>query len=91
MDLIAKSIDGAKYKPGKEVFIALDVASSEFYKNKFYNLSGESLNLKSEPLIKYYENLLDNYPIIISIEDGLDEEDWAMENLTNALGMSTCW
>ncbi len=86
LDLILKSIDGAKYKPGKEVFIALDVASSEFYKNKLYNLSGESLNLKSESLIKYYENLLDNYPII-SIEDGLDEEDWeGWKNLTNALG-----
>ena len=86
LDLIIKSIDDSKYKPGKEVFIALDVASSEFYKNKLYNLNGESLNLKSESLIKYYENLLNNYPII-SIEDGLDEEDWeGWKNLTDALG-----
>ena len=56
MDLIIKSIDDSKYKPGKEVFIALDVASSEFFKNKLYNLNGESLNLKSE--IIEHENFL---------------------------------
>ena len=86
LDLILKAINKAGYKEGKDVYIGLDVASSEFYENKRYKLEGENLELTSESLIKYYENLINNYPII-SIEDALDEGDWeGWTNLTNAIG-----
>tara|TARA_X000000950_G_scaffold265817_1_gene340559 strand:- start:2268 stop:3545 length:1278 start_codon:yes stop_codon:yes gene_type:complete len=75
LDLIIQAIEDSNYKPGIDIFIGLDIAASEFYKNGTYKLSGESLNLKSKDLIKYYTNLINNYPII-SIEDGLDENDW---------------
>ncbi len=75
LDLIINAIEKAGYKPGKEIFIALDVAASEFFHGKTYKLSGESLEVNSKGLISYYENLIKNYPII-SIEDGLDENDW---------------
>ncbi len=75
LDLIIKSIENSGYKPGKDVFLALDVAASEFYQKSKYFLSGESLIFKAESLIKYYSDLINNYPII-SIEDGLDEDDW---------------
>ena len=75
LDFITNSIEISGYKPGKDVFIALDVASSEFFDGKKYKLSSESLELSSIELIKYYKNLIKNYPII-SIEDGLDENDW---------------
>ena len=86
LDLILKAINKAGYKEGKDVYIGLDVASSEFYENKRYKLKGENLELTSESLIKYYENLISNYPII-SIEDALDEGDWeGWANLTNTIG-----
>ncbi len=86
LDLILKAIDSSNYKAGKDVFIALDVAASEFYNDNKYNLSSESLQLNSQSLIKYYEDLTRNYPII-SIEDGLDENDWnGWKDLTSALG-----
>ena len=86
LDLILKAINKAGYKEGKDVYIGLDVASSEFYKNKRYKLEGENLELTSESLIKYYENLINNYPII-SIEDALDESDWeGWTNLTSSIG-----
>ncbi|PPR40583.1 MAG: Enolase [Alphaproteobacteria bacterium MarineAlpha8_Bin1] len=86
LDLILKSIDLSSYKIGNEIFIGLDVAASEFFSDNKYNLSSESLNLNSESLIKYYEDLVRNYPII-SIEDGLDENDWnGWKELTSALG-----
>jgi len=75
LDLIIQAIEDSNYKPGIDIFIGLDIAASEFYKNGTYKLSGESLDLKSKDLIKYYTNLINNYPII-SIEDGLDENDW---------------
>ena len=75
LDLIIQAIEDSNYKPGIDIFIGLDIAASEFYKNGTYKLSGESLNLKSKDLIKYYTDLINNYPII-SIEDGLDENDW---------------
>ena len=86
LDLILKSIDLSSYKAGKEVFIGLDVAASEFFSDNKYNLSSESLKLNSGSLIKYYEDLIRNYPII-SIEDALDENDWdGWKALTSALG-----
>ena len=77
LEYIIKSIKSAGYKPGKDVFIALDVASSEFYnkQEKLYNLKSENRKINSEELIEYYKYLTDQYPII-SIEDGLDESDW---------------
>ena len=86
LDVILKSIEKANYTPGQDIFIALDVASSEFYKKNIYNLQGENLKINSDELIKYYENLIRNYPIV-SIEDGLDESDWeGWGNLTKTIG-----
>ena len=86
LDLITKAIQQSQYKIGKDIFIGLDVASTEFYENKKYLLTGEGLELNSDQLIKYYENLLKTYPII-SIEDGLSENDWdGWENMTQHLG-----
>ena len=77
LEYIVKSIESAGYKPGKEIFIALDVASSEFYDNEkqLYNLKSEKRKINFEELINYYDYLEKHYPII-SIEDGLDESDW---------------
>jgi enolase len=75
LDFILKAIENANYKPGENVYIALDVASSEFFKNNKYNLQSENKLLSSDELIEYYGELIKNYPII-SIEDGLDENDW---------------
>ena len=77
IDLIIESIIRAGYSPGKEIFIALDIAASEFYnkKNKKYYLKSNKKEINSLELMKYYEKLIKKYPII-SIEDGLDEEDW---------------
>ena len=69
------AIKAAGYTPGKDVFLALDVASTEFYKNGKYELKGEGKSLTSEQFVDYLEDLVDNYPII-SIEDGMDEDDW---------------
>ena len=88
LDLILESIEKANYKPGKDVFLALDVAASEFYikeENKYF-LESENKKLSSNELIKYYQKLCNKYPII-SIEDGLDQNDWgAWKNLNHLLG-----
>ncbi|HEX68608.1 MAG TPA: phosphopyruvate hydratase [bacterium] len=75
LKLILEAIEKAGYKPGEEVFLALDVAASSFYKNGVYNLEGEGKKLDYKGMVDYYLNLLDKYPII-SIEDGLAEDDW---------------
>tara|TARA_B100000700_G_scaffold329321_1_gene450550 strand:+ start:77 stop:1351 length:1275 start_codon:yes stop_codon:yes gene_type:complete len=77
IDLILEAIIAAGYNPGKDVFLALDVAASELYnKATFkYELKSENLELTSGEMIDYYINLCNNYPIV-SIEDGLDENDW---------------
>lgn len=83
---ICKSIEDAGYTPGNDVVIALDAASSEFYIDGIYKLKGEKKQLSSTQLIKYYENLLSNYPIK-SIEDAMaenDHEGWA--EITSAIG-----
>ncbi|MWV61888.1 phosphopyruvate hydratase [Helicobacter saguini] len=83
---ILKAIEKAGYKPGEEISIALDIASSEFYENGFYNLKGEGKKLDSKGLVEYYENLVSKYPIV-SIEDGLSEDDWdGWAILTQRLG-----
>tara|TARA_Y100001970_G_scaffold63393_1_gene81182 strand:- start:4628 stop:5911 length:1284 start_codon:yes stop_codon:yes gene_type:complete len=77
LDLLLEAIEKSNYKPGKDVFLTLDVASSEFFNkdNGLYYLESENKKLSSHQLIDWYKNLCDHYPII-SIEDGLDENDW---------------
>ena len=72
---IISAIESAGYKPGSDIGIALDAAASEFYKKGTYFLKSENKKLKAETLIDYYENLVERYPIL-SIEDGLAEQDW---------------
>ncbi|NQY73388.1 MAG: phosphopyruvate hydratase [Candidatus Margulisbacteria bacterium] len=84
--LIVKAIQTVGLDPGKDMLLALDVAASELYRDGRYELSGEGLSKSSEEMIQYYENLMENYPII-SIEDGLDESDWdGWSLLTQKLG-----
>lgn len=75
LDFIMKSITAAGYKPGEDVVIALDCAATEFFKNGKYELEGEKRSLTTAQLIDYYTELCDKYPIV-SIEDGLSEDDW---------------
>ncbi|MDF1590742.1 MAG: phosphopyruvate hydratase [Desulfobacterales bacterium] len=84
--LIISAIKSAGFKPGKDIGIALDAAASEFYAKGKYSLKSEKKILSPEDMIHYYENLVDKYPII-SIEDGLAEQDWSSwELLTDRLG-----
>jgi enolase len=76
LEMIIQAIEKAGYVPGKDIMIALDPAASEFYKDGHYHLASEGLKLNSDQMIDYWENLVDNYPII-SLEDGLSEEDKA--------------
>jgi len=73
--LIISAIKSAGYKPGKDIGIAIDAAANEFYKKGKYILSSEKKELTSSQMIDYYEDLIEKYPIL-SIEDGLAEEDW---------------
>ena len=75
IQFIINAIKSAGYKPGTDIGLALDCAASEFYKKGTYVLHSENKKLTAEKLIDYYENLIDNYPIL-SIEDGLAEQDW---------------
>jgi enolase len=72
---IIEAISNAGYKPGIDIGIALDAAASEFYKNGKYVLASEKRSLKASEMVDYYEQLIDRYPIV-SIEDGLAEQDW---------------
>ncbi|MDO8747060.1 MAG: phosphopyruvate hydratase [Thermodesulfovibrionales bacterium] len=84
--LVMDAIKMSGYKPGKDIYIALDVAASEFEdpSGKGYNFEGR--NVSSDRMVSYYENLIDKYPIL-SIEDGLSENDWAgWKILTKKLG-----
>lgn len=86
LSYIMKSIEAAGYKPEEDIVIALDAAATEFYKDGKYNLEGEGKSLSSDEMVKYYEDLCAKYPIV-SIEDGLDEDDWqGWTALTAALG-----
>lgn len=86
LDFILKAITNAGYEPGKDIVLALDVAATELYQNGKYHLSGEGKTLTTHEMITYYEQLLNQYPIV-SIEDGLSEEDWeGWKDLTQALG-----
>ena len=86
LEYLLKAIEKAGYKPGEEIAIAMDVASSEIYKDGKYILASENRELTSAELVEYYENLVAKYPIV-SIEDGLDENDWeGWKILTEKLG-----
>ena len=75
LKVIVQAIEEAGYEPGGNVWIALDPAASSFYKNGVYDLKGEGTKKSAEQMVDFYEDLVTRYPII-SIEDGLDENDW---------------
>ncbi|MCM1371076.1 MAG: phosphopyruvate hydratase [Clostridium sp.] len=85
-ELIIEAIKKAGYVPGKDVFLGIDVAASEFYENGKYELKGENRSLSTKELIDFYKELCDKYPII-SIEDPVDENDWdGFRIITEELG-----
>lgn len=84
--VIVEAIERAGYKPGEDIHLAIDAAASEIYKDGIYDLAGEGKQKSAAEMVDFYEALCDKYPII-SIEDGLDEEDWAgWKLLTERLG-----
>ena len=86
MGFVMRAIEAAGYRPGEEIFLALDPASTEFYRNGKYHLDGEGRVLDGGEMTAYYQDLVDRYPII-SIEDGMAEDDWAgWDALTQAVG-----
>ena len=86
IELILKAIEAAGYTPGQDVVLGLDCAASEFYKDGKYHLASEKLELSSEAFVDYLAKLADKYPII-SIEDGMAENDWpGWKLLTDRLG-----
>lgn len=86
IEIILEAITQAGYQPGKDIYLGLDVASSEFYKEGRYHLASENKILSSEGMVEYLSRLVNQYPII-SIEDGMDEQDWeGWLALTSALG-----
>ena len=88
LEVIIEAINNAGYTPGKDIFIGIDAASSEFYKNGTYNLASEGLKLSNSEFTEYLASWVEKYPII-SIEDGMDENDWeGWEMLTQKLSNS---
>jgi len=75
IELLLNAIEKTIYKTGKDVFLALDVAASSLYQDKKYHLTLDNQIVDDEGMIKFYEKLINQYPIV-SIEDGLDENDW---------------
>ena len=86
LTFIMRAIEKAGYKPGDQVMLALDPASTEFFKNGKYELEGEGKSLDPTGMVKYYQELCARYPII-SIEDGMAEDDWdGWGRITKSLG-----
>ena len=86
LDFILKSIEAAGYKPGEEIHLALDCAATEYFKDGAYHLSGEGKVLSPEENAAYLQALVNDYPII-SIEDGMSEDDWdGWKTLTDMIG-----
>lgn len=86
LDMIVKSISDAGYKPGEDVVLAIDAASSEFYENGKYEMKGEGKSYTNAQMVKFYQDLCNRFPIF-SIEDGMAEDDWeGWKMLTDALG-----
>ena len=89
LDMICEAIEKTGYKLGEEIVLTLDVAASSLYREGHYYLSSENKKLTTLQLIEFYERLVAQYPIV-SIEDGLDEEDWdGWKELTTRLGQKT--
>ncbi len=87
IETILEAIEQAGFTAGKDIYLGLDAASSEFFENGKYNLASENKLLTSEELVTYYEDWVNKYPALISIEDGLDEGDWdGWKLLTERLG-----
>lgn len=76
LEIIISAIEKAGYVPGEDISLALDVAATEIYEDNMYKFAGEGKSFSSEELIGYYTDLCDRYPVL-SIEDGMSEEDWA--------------
>ncbi len=88
LEVIIEAINNAGYTPGRDIFIGIDAASSEFYKNGTYNLTSEDLKLTNSEFTDYLATWVEKYPII-SIEDGMDENDWeGWDMLTQKLSNS---
>ncbi|HLV08585.1 MAG TPA: phosphopyruvate hydratase, partial [Halanaerobiales bacterium] len=86
IEVIMEATKVAGYKPGDDIMVAIDAAATEFFKDGKYVLEGEGKELSSEEMVDFYLDLVEKYPVI-SIEDGLDEDDWdGWEVLTEKLG-----
>lgn len=86
LDFLLRAIEGAGYKPGSDIAIALDVAASELYQDGVYNFKGESSKFSSDELVQFYAELVEKYPIV-SIEDGFDQDDFeGWKSFTATLG-----
>ncbi|MDD4145981.1 MAG: phosphopyruvate hydratase [Clostridia bacterium] len=86
LEVIVEAISKAGYKPGEDVFLGLDVAATELFKDGVYSLEGEGLTMNAEEMVEFYDQLCRKYPVI-SIEDGLAEDDWeGWQKMTRALG-----
>ena len=86
IEVILEATERAGYKPGKDIVMAMDVASSEFYVDGKYKMTGEGVEMTSEEMVDYLAGLCEKYPII-SIEDGMAEDDWdGWKKLTKKLG-----
>jgi enolase len=83
---VMRAIEKAGYAPGDEVALAIDAASTEFFKNGKYNLAGEGKILSPDEMVRYWEDIAGRFPIV-SIEDGMSEDDWdGWKSLTDAIG-----
>lgn len=86
LDFIMEAIEAAGYRPGTDVVLALDCAATEFFDQSHYNMDGEKLRLTSQNMVSFLEELVRNYPIV-SIEDGMAEDDWeGWAALTSQIG-----
>ena len=89
LEYIVRAIEAAGYQPGRDIAVALDIAASEFYADGHYSLRAEQRQWSAEEMIQYIESLTRQFPIV-SIEDGLDENDWEhWQQLTQALGSTS--
>jgi enolase len=86
IEVILEAVQKAGYKAGQDIFIAIDTAATELFKDGKYHLAGNNMVLSSDQMVDFYEDLVDKYPLI-SIEDGLSEDDWeGWKKLTDRLG-----
>src|SRR5690606_7048556 len=86
LDVIIEAVEKAGLRPGEDIVLALDVASTELFRDGAYAFPGESVTRNTEEMIAFYEDLIRNYPIV-SIEDPLSEDEWeAWQELTRRVG-----